>query len=193
MSSIAPDLPLRQQRVGDHVRHLREQAGLSLRSLASRTGFSPSFISELENGLVSPSIHSMEKIANTLGVTLGAFFAAIGPGEGGLVLRRAERQPIPSAWSNAEIEALGRPSPQGKLEALLITLRPGGRSGKHPVAHRTEQFALVLKGKVNLRLGPDEHALVAGDSVTLRPGELRLWSNASRSACQFLIVGLHPA
>jgi len=70
---------------------------MSLRSLATRTDFSPSFISQLENGQVSPSIHSMEKIANTLGVTLGAFFAAIGPGEGGLVLRRTEREPIPSS------------------------------------------------------------------------------------------------
>jgi transcriptional regulator with XRE-family HTH domain len=166
---------------------------MSLRALASRTDFSPSFISQLENGQVSPSIHSMEKIANTLGVTLGAFFAAIGPGQGGLVLRRAEREPIPSSWSNAELESLGRHSPQRQLEALLITLGPGGRSGKHPVPHRTEQFALVLKGKVTLRLGPDELALAAGDSVTLLPGELRLWVNAGKAACQVLIVGLQAA
>jgi transcriptional regulator with XRE-family HTH domain len=189
--SVAPsDLPLKQQRVGEHVRRLREQARMSLRALATRTDFSPSFISQLENGQVSPSIHSMEKIANNLGVTLGAFFAAIGPGEGGLILRRAEREPIPSSWSHAQIEALGRPSPQRQLEALLITLEPGGRSGKHPVSHRTEQFALVLKGRANLRLGPEEHSLTAGDSVTLLPGELRLWVNGSRSRCQILIVGL---
>ncbi len=132
----------------------------------------------------------MEKIANSLGATLGGFFAAIGPGEGGLVLRRAEREPIRSSWSNAEIESLGRPSPQRQLEALLITLKAGGRSGKHPVSHRAEQFALVLKGRVSLRLGPDEHALASGDSVTLLPGELRLWVNGGKTACEVLIVGL---
>ena len=173
------------------MRRLREQARLSVRALAARTDFSPSFISQLENGQVSPSIHSMEKIANVLGVTLGSFFAAVGPGEGGLVLRRSDREPIPSSWSNAELESLGRHSPQRRLDPLLITLAPGGRSGKHPVAHRTEEFALVLKGRIHLRLGPDEHVLSAGDSVTLLGGELRLWVNEGRTACQVLIVGLH--
>jgi transcriptional regulator with XRE-family HTH domain len=182
---------LKQQQVGEHVRRLREQARLSVRALAARTDFSPSFISQLENGQVSPSIHSMEKIANVLGVTLGTFFAAVGPGEGGLVLRRAEREPIPSSWSNAELESLGRHTPQRRLDPILITLAPGGRSGKHPVAHRSEEFALVLKGRVHLRIGPDEHVLSAGDSVTLLGGELRLWVNEGRSPCQFLIVGLH--
>lgn len=186
-------LVLKQQQVGEHVRRLREQARLSVRALAAQTDFSPSFISQLENGQVSPSIHSMEKIANVLGTSLGGFFAAVGPGEGGLILRRAEREPVPSSWSNAELESLGRQSPQRRLDPLLITLAPGGRSGKHPVAHRMEEFVLVLKGRVTLRLGPDQHALAAGDSVTLLPGELRLWINESRTACQVLIVGLQTS
>ena len=182
---------LKQEQVGAEVRRLREQARLSVRALAARTDFSPSFISQLENGQVSPSIHSMEKIANVLGVTLGAFFAAIGPGEGGLILRRRDREPIPSSWSNAEIASLGRPSPQRRLSPLLITLGPGGRSGKHPVAHPAEEFAMVLKGRVSLSIGPDEHLLARGDSATLLAGELRLWVNAGRTPCQVLIVGLH--
>jgi transcriptional regulator with XRE-family HTH domain len=182
---------LRQQEVGDRVRNLREQARISLRALAARTDFSPSFISQLENGLVSPSIHSMEKIANALGESLGAFFAAIGPGEGGLIMRRGERGRLPSSWSNAEIASLSRGARHRRLEPLLITLQPGGRSGKHPTPHRGEEFALVIKGRVLLRLGPDEHRLAIGDSVALLPGELRLWVNEGRFPCQILIVGLN--
>jgi transcriptional regulator with XRE-family HTH domain len=184
---------LKQQQVGQHVRRLREQARLSVRALAARTDFSPSFISQLENGQVSPSIHSMEKIANVLGVSLGGFFAALGPGEGGLILRRGDREAIPSSWSSAQIESLGRTSAQRRLDPLLISLAPGGRSGKHPVAHRAEEFGIVLKGRVHLRIGPDQHVLSVGDSVTLLPGELRLWVNESRGPCQVLIVGLQPA
>ena len=180
---------LKQQQVGVHVRRLREQARLSVRALAAQTDFSPSFISQLENGQVSPSIHSMEKIANCLGLSLGGFFAAVAPGEGGLVLRRLDRERISSSWSNAEIELLGRQSPQRRLAPLLITLAPSGRSGKHPIAHRAEEFAMVLKGRVSLRLGPDEHTLSPGDTVTLLPGELRLWINAGKAPCQVLLVG----
>jgi transcriptional regulator with XRE-family HTH domain len=59
---------LKQQAVGEQVRLLRTQRGMSLRSLAAQTDFSPSFISQLENGQVSPSISSMERIAAALGV-----------------------------------------------------------------------------------------------------------------------------
>lgn len=181
---------LKQQVVGQHVRDLRERSGLSLRSLAARTDFSPSFISQLENGQVSPSIHSMEKIATALGVSLAAFFANVGPGRGGLVTRVRQRGQLSSSWSLAAIEALSPMNAEQRLEPLLITLAPGGRSGKHPVAHRSEEFALVLKGRPILQLGPDEHRLAKGDSVTLLPGELRLWTNPGPSACCVLIVGL---
>jgi len=181
---------LKQQQVGLHVRRLRTQARLSVRALAARTDFSPSFISQLENGQVSPSIHSMEKIAHVLGATLSSFFGAIGPGDGGLILRRADRTRLTSSWSDASIESLGRSSARRRLEPLLIILAPGGRSGKHPVAHRTEEFAMVLKGRVDLQLGPDLHRLAAGDSATLLPGELRLWVNPGRTSCQVLLIGL---
>jgi XRE family transcriptional regulator, regulator of sulfur utilization len=182
---------LKQQLVGEHVRKLRRRAGLSLRALAAATEFSPSFISQLENGQVSPSIHSMEKIARALGASLGEFFASIEPGQGGQVTHVRERGRLTSRWSHAEIEVLSPIGPEWRLEPLLITLRPGGRSGKHPVPHQTEQFALVLKGGVTLRLGPDEHHLVAGDAVRLLPSELRLWTNDGRRDCQVLVVAIH--
>jgi len=179
---------LRQQVVGKHVRRLRSQLDLSLRELASRAGFSPSLLSQLENGLVSPSIHSMEKIAGVLGVTLGAFFAGVDKGEGPLVTRVNERGHLTSAWSKAEVETLSATTSPRRFEALLITLRPGGRSSKHPVPHPTDEFAFVLKGRVTLRLGPGEYQLQTGDSVILRPRELRLWTNAGRFDCRFLVV-----
>ena len=182
---------LKQQVVGEHVRRLRERAGLSLRALAARTEFSPSFLSQLENGQVSPSIHSMEKIANALGVTLGSFFGDLAAREGELVTRSGERRRLASSWSSAEVEALSPMDPHRRLEPLLITLHPGGRSGKRPVAHRTEQFALVLEGTVTLRLGHEEHQLSKGDSVTLPANELRLWANDGRTTdCVVVVVAL---
>lgn len=183
---------LRQDALGAYIRTLREKAGLSVRALAARTDFSPSLISQLEHGIVSPSIHSLGKIAGALGVSLGALFSALAPGEGGLVMRRRERRALASSWSRASIEALARASQRRRLEPLLITLRPGGRSGKHPAPQAAEQFAYVLRGAVTLRLGPDEHRLGAGDSVTLLPRELTLWMNEGRATCQILLVGLQP-
>jgi len=70
---------------------MRERAGLSLRAFADRAGFSPSFISQLENGQVSPSIASLEKIAAQLNMTLKDFFAV--PSGDTPIIRASERPP----------------------------------------------------------------------------------------------------
>ena len=179
---------LKQQAVGDLVRRLRDERGLSLRALATATGFSPSFLSQLENGQVSPSIASMERIANTLGVTLGAFFASLGSSETGVVVRIADRAQLPSQWSSAMMEALS-PMRRGRLiEPLLITLEPGGRSGKHPSSQPREEFAFVIEGAVRLTLGPDTFDLGPGDAVTILRGELRRWANEGKTTARVLVV-----
>lgn len=160
---------------------------MTLRALAARSDFSPSFMSQVENGMVSPSIASMEKIANALGVGLGEFFAAAAQGQGGLIVRVTDRLQIPSLWSQGRIEALA-PMTGRRLEPVLISLEPRGRSGKHPYAHDTEEFAFVLAGRPTLTLGPEEHVLRAGDAVTIRAQELRRWENKGKRVVRVLIV-----
>jgi transcriptional regulator with XRE-family HTH domain len=179
---------LKQEVIGRHVRQLRARAGLSARALGARTGFSASFISQMENGLVSPSIGSMQKIAAALGVTLGEFFTAAGEGATGTIVRARDRTGFESNWSSAALQLLGA---SRRLEAVLITLDPGGRSGKHPASgHDHEEFAFVLKGPLTLTLGPDRHALRTGDSVIFLPGELRLWENPGRASARLMLVAL---
>jgi transcriptional regulator with XRE-family HTH domain len=178
---------LKQEAVGAHIRQLRSDRGMSVRELAKQTDFSPSFISQVENGLASPSISSMQKIAEALGVTLGEFFAAAAGGEGGYVVRAADRQALTSGWSDAEIEALvSRPS--ARLEPILITLHPGGRSAKHPFPHPHEEFGFVLEGEVSLTLGPETHILKRGDAVTILPRESRRWENEGPRTARILLI-----
>jgi transcriptional regulator with XRE-family HTH domain len=80
--------------MGAPVRRLRTAQGLSMRTPAARANFSPRFISQVENGQVSPSIASLERIDTVLGVTLAGFFPAPQP-DGGRVIRSADRQNWP--------------------------------------------------------------------------------------------------
>jgi transcriptional regulator with XRE-family HTH domain len=181
---------LKQQAVGDLVRKLRERRGLSLRALATATDFSPSFLSQLENGQASPSISSMERIASALGVTLGEFFSSLGQTEGGVVVRSSERLLLESQWSRATLEALSPMNRDRLIEPLLITLEPGGRSGKHPTGQPRGEFAYVLEGEVELTLGPDVYRLAEGDAATLLRGELRRWSNKGHHRARVLVVAV---
>jgi quercetin dioxygenase-like cupin family protein len=146
-------------------------------------------MSQVENGVVSPSIASMEKIANALGVTLGEFFAAAALGEVALIVRSRDRLMLSSTWSHGQVEALA-PLAGGRFEASVITLDPGGRSGKHPSCPNRDEFAYVMAGKVTLTLGPEDHLLLAGDAVSIRAQELRRWENTGRSPVRILVVAI---
>lgn len=57
--------------IGDRIRELREERGMSLSVLASRSGVSKSYISNIERGIQkNPSLIIMKKLADTLGVPL---------------------------------------------------------------------------------------------------------------------------
>ena len=174
--------------VGERLRQLREERRISVRKLAELTEFSASFISQVENGQASPSIGSLERIASAVGVTLGEFFATSPDGEAGLIVRTAAREHLESAWSNAQIEALAPMSAGRKLEPVLITLEPGGRSGKRPHPHAMEEFAFVLEGRVRLTLGEEAHDLEPGDAVTITPEQARAWENTGSVPARILVV-----
>jgi XRE family transcriptional regulator, regulator of sulfur utilization len=173
--------------LGPAVRRLREARGLSLRALGELTGFSASFLSQVENGQASPSIASMERIAGALGVTLGQFFDGAGRDRRG-VTRAGARPTLQSEWSRGRIESLGPVEEGGRLEPVVVTLEPGGSSGKRPAPGRHEEFTLVLEGTVELTLEDGAQTLGPGDAITIRAGALRRWHNPGAAAARFLIV-----
>lgn len=173
--------------IGGKVRELRTERGLSVRTLAARTGFSPSFISQMEAEAVSPSIASLEKVAEELGVSLGQFFSSIeaAPRE---VVRGEERPEYESGWSKSTVELLADPAPGRKLSAVQITVEPGGSSGKHAAFGVQEAVVLVLSGELVGYLGGKELELHEGDAVYVSEGTGFAWENAGPGEAALVMV-----
>jgi transcriptional regulator with XRE-family HTH domain len=181
-----------EQRLGPELKRLREANGISLRTLAERAGFSPSFISQLENGQVSPSIASLAQIAATLNVTLAELFTTPDTSEVHLV--RADARPsFRSSWSRARIDSLMPTGKDQPLEALMVTIEPGGASGKHASGVASDQLAILFAGELTLTLAGDTLELQIGDAVLIRARTPHRWQNASRHAAQVLLVSSRGA
>jgi transcriptional regulator with XRE-family HTH domain len=180
-----------EQTLGNSLRYLREQKGMSLRALAERTDFSASFLSQIENAQCSPSISSMEKISNALGVTLGQFFLSANQ-QMVNVVRASERSHITLDWSRAEMASLGAMSNGSQFRASMLTIQPGGLTGKHATPSISDEFAMVFEGTVILKLQEGEQNLERGDSVTVVAGAVRQWRNESEAVAEILVVSLGP-
>lgn len=185
MSTVKGAGPTSEQRVGECVRELRAQQGLSLRTLAARAGFSPSFVSQVERGQASPSIASLERLAQALGVALGDFFR---PRTMAVVTRAGDRPAPASAWSHAQIEVLGPTGPGHALAPLMITLAPGGQSGARPFSHGGDAFAIVFEGQVRLTLGEQTWHLGQGDAATFSAETPHCWENSGSAPARIVMV-----
>jgi quercetin dioxygenase-like cupin family protein len=161
--------------------------GLSVRAFADRAGFSASFISQLENGQVSPSIASLGEIASKLNVTLVDLMARSTESQSPIV-RAKDREGFRSSWSKAQLAALTHNA--GVLEALIVTLDPDGSSGGRPSPAHSEQFAFVTAGSLTLTLGDDEIPLRRGDAVQIDARTRHRWHNPSRSVAEILLVSV---
>ena len=173
--------------LGSIIRRLRHKQQLSVRGLADKCGFSPSFISQVELGQASPSIASTERITSALGVTLGEFFRSAAPSLPA-VIRARERPVMQSQWSRAKIEVIGSSNEDSRLQSMMITLKARGASASKPHTRQVEQFAIVFQGAVALHLEDNLHLLKQGDSVSIPAGIRHYWINNSRKIVRLLIV-----
>ncbi len=62
------------KQLGDRLRELRDNAGISQEQLANEIGLDRTYISGIERGKRNPSIQSLYRIAKGLDVTLEDFF-----------------------------------------------------------------------------------------------------------------------
>ena len=176
-----------EENLGAALRQLRARQHLSLRSLAERTGFSPSFLSQVENAQSSPSLSSIEKITAALGVSLGQFFHTIQvPNTEGV--QEHARKEWHLQWLQAQVNAIGQPVDGSSLAAFIVTLDAGGGSGQFPNSPPFDEFAYVLEGDVKLTINTEKRDLHTGDALMIRGGHPRHWQNANGAPARVLIV-----
>jgi transcriptional regulator with XRE-family HTH domain len=150
--------------LGARIRTLRQARGATLRELASRAGVTESFLSQVERGVASPSIASVQRIARALDHSIAELFTEDAPV--GRVVRANERRRVTYPGLRAVDEFLTR-STDGRLQVILSTVEPGGGTGEEPYAHDSdEEVLIVLEGSLDLWVGAEQYHLEPGDAVT---------------------------
>jgi transcriptional regulator with XRE-family HTH domain len=70
-----------QKLVAHNIRKLRVKNGISQENLAVDAGIDRTYVSRLERGMENPTVAVLEKLADALGIQIGAFFTAPKAGE----------------------------------------------------------------------------------------------------------------
>jgi transcriptional regulator with XRE-family HTH domain len=143
--------------LGGRLKRLREQKGLSVRGLARELGFSPSFVSQIENGKSQPSVATLYSLSQLLGVSIDELFAsddagAVNEGQVVAAVGGASAVGLPGT-DDARVNRsrLGSPAdawPRDQVQARLSVTKPGFR-------HTLEMDSGVVWNRLADNTGPN--------------------------------------
>ena len=171
---------------GKTIRLQRRTKSLTLKDLSAITGLSISFLSEVERGVSQPSIASLRKIAQALGISLLGLSESedlerpVNP-VGGIPQRH---QPAPGPYvTDVRVVRAGRrkrisfpgmkgyfelltPDLNRLIEALNFKLEPGFASGQEQFSDLPgEKFLLILEGRLEFHVAQEVYILDEMDSL----------------------------
>ncbi|WP_406676808.1 cupin domain-containing protein [Neomoorella carbonis] len=148
--------------LGEKIRNLRRERGMSLKDVAEKTGLTSSFLSQVERDLADPSITSLRKIAEALDIPI--FYFLLNHEDHSPVVRKDQRKVLRFPRSHLTYELLS-PDLNRKMEVMMGRLEPGAASCDEPLAHPGEECIVVLEGIMEIDIGGEVYRLEAGDSI----------------------------
>lgn len=182
----ATELPRYQ--VGAKLRELRVVRGLSQRELARRADMTNANLSMIEQGRVSPSIQTLEKILHAIPISLADFFR----GETSFEPCVSKRSTQPHV-RHGGLESFVCLSPKVSGPSALVIyqhIKPGSALSEIPAAPKDEWLSgVVVQGDITLVLGDCSSALECGDAFQFHQQcRFRLENSTSQEATLILIL-----
>ncbi|MDX8045285.1 XRE family transcriptional regulator [Gracilibacillus sp. S3-1-1] len=146
--------------IGGKIRAIRKRKQITIAQMCEGTGLSKGFISNVENNNTSPSINTLNTIAEFLNIPLP--YLLLEKKQHMRVVRKDKRKKI--SYKDVKIEHV---TSKGPLRMLIVEAPPGVAIGEEDMhAHEGEESHLVLKGKVLAEQGEESIIAEEGDSFS---------------------------
>jgi transcriptional regulator with XRE-family HTH domain len=174
--------------IGDAIRRHRTDAALSMRELARRSGVSQPLLSMIENGKSAPSIVTLYRVAEALGVTPQELLGE--PDAIDLVVVRrddARVLPVGNGDNPAVTRFLG--GTRTRFEAYdFFDVRPGQDLGGEFV-HEGVAFVIVIAGSLEIAFADGESVeLAEGDCAYYRGSRPHRWTVVGRRRTRVVML-----
>ncbi|HEY6012308.1 MAG TPA: helix-turn-helix domain-containing protein, partial [Nitrospirota bacterium] len=163
-------LPLKRESttdIGNKLKEERLRLSMSQKELADRVNVTPSFLSQLENNQVSPSLGTYLQLCRALGINPGQFLEAGGdkPDVSWLVRKDDIFSRVSAREDPAKVYEV---SSGQKCAARIVVLPPGAVMSRHFFYHKEEELIYVLSGDLSVTIGGREERIKAGDVIRLK-------------------------
>lgn len=186
-----------QRALGQQVRQLRLDRGLTLEDVATRSGCSLGSLSQIERGLGNPSFGTLVRISHALRVSVGRLVELEQDGKPGVspVVRKHERRrfdPHNSVPGDGTVYELLTPDFDRALEVIYLRVPPGTSTEATPFVHEGEEAGFIVKGTHEVNVDGTLHMLKAGDSISYASTRPHWYRNAGKETVEAIWIITPP-
>ncbi|KRF03616.1 DNA-binding protein [Paenibacillus sp. Soil766] len=147
--------------IGSTIRAIRKRKNITIAQICEETGLSQGFMSQVETNKTSPSIATLEHIAQALKVPLA--YLLLKKEDRMNIVRKNDRRTTTSGSEKLKVEHL---SSTKNVRMMLVEFPPGASTGDVPHAHEGEEVHVVVKGSIYAEQGEDGAEFGEGDSFS---------------------------
>ncbi|OPL08123.1 MAG: hypothetical protein AVO33_01895 [delta proteobacterium ML8_F1] len=156
--------------IGSKIREMRKRHKMTLSELAKRSGFTASYISQIERDIIQPSLTALKKLSVALESPIYSFLDF--PQRRHIVTRAEDRVKLELPDSSIAYEFV---SPMvrdretmPKMEIVYFRLEPRSWTSEKAMIHDADESVYVLKGALEIHVEEEQFFLEAGDSIYIR-------------------------
>jgi transcriptional regulator with XRE-family HTH domain len=169
--------------IGENIKAIRKKKGLTLSQLATATGLSAPFLSQIENARVNINLNTLNEICNALEVSIVSLFGEE-KNTNVRLIKRENRQWYSLAGRSVESFLLNLKS---NIELSIIRLPPGENTGISN-QHEGDEVCYVLKGSIRVILDDATiYELGESDMIYYKSDVPHRWENGSTDIAEFIV------
>jgi transcriptional regulator with XRE-family HTH domain len=183
---------LKNYRIGEKLHELRLSKKLGLTELGRHTGLSPALLSKIERGRLFPTLPTLLRTAMAFNVGLDYFFSEEKHRPLVAFVRAGERLQFPDVPDGKPagyvFECLDFAATERKFNSYLAKFYPAKPGQVRQHQHMGVEFIYVIRGKLGLLFGEEEHVLATDDAVYFDASAPHGYRRIGSRECRGLVV-----
>jgi transcriptional regulator with XRE-family HTH domain len=172
--------------VGQRLREIRLEKGFSIRALAEASGLAVNTLSLIENQKSSPSVNTLEQLAEALAIPLASLFEPISSTYAVVPTIQGRRRKM--VVDGIRVEDLGLQLRGQPFQPFIVTLPPGKGSGNQPIVHTGYELVYCLSGRIDYVVDGQHYPVSAGDSLLFEAHLAHHWENCGKTPAVYLLL-----
>ena len=177
--------------VGERLRRLREQSGLSQRALARESGVANATISQIESGKLNPTVSMLKKVLDGVPIKLSEFFADPDDRPGQIFFRASELTEITEG--GVSFCQVGGNLANRQIQLLKERYEPGTSTGRHALVHEGEECGIIVAGRLEVTVDEQTATLRPGDAYYFASNRPHQFRNPGPEPCELISACTPPS